>query len=123
MEIPNGNKFMIAAVFMEFFGVIGYSLAVNMNGGTNIVALVLFVMIINTQSISGGHLNPALTLGVYLERNSYLKNACWTLSIFIAQVGGAFFALLIGYLLRVTMPVPGVDNQYYFVPGQNPFVP
>jgi hypothetical protein len=48
MEIPNGNKFMIAAVFMEFFGIAGYSLAVNMNGGGNTIALVMFVMIIST---------------------------------------------------------------------------
>ena len=48
MEIPNGNKFMIAAVIMEFFGVIGYSLAVNMNNGTNVVALVMFIMIVST---------------------------------------------------------------------------
>ena len=84
MEIPNGNKFMIAAVIMEFFGIAGYSLAVNMNSGTNIVALVMFIMMINTQSISGGHLNPSLTLGVYLERNTYLSYACWAISMVIA---------------------------------------
>ena len=84
MEIPNGNKFMIAAVIMEFFGVIGYSLAVNMNNGTNVVALGMFIMIVSTQSISGGHLNPTLTLGVYLERNTYLANACWAISMVIA---------------------------------------
>ena len=70
---------------MEFFGVVGYALAVNMNSGTNVVALVMFIMIINTQSISGGHLNPCLTLGVYLERmNSYLANSCWAISMVIA---------------------------------------
>jgi len=110
MEIPNGNKFMIAAVIMEFFGIIGYSLAVNMNDGYSIIAIVMFVMIINTQSISGGHLNPSLTLGVYLERNTYLSYACWAFSMVCAQVAGAFFALLIGFCLRVTMPVQGVEN-------------
>jgi len=84
MEIPNGNKFMIAAVILEFFGIIGYSLAVNMNDGYNIVAIVMFVMIVNTQSISGGHLNPILTLGVYLERNTYLSYACWAFSMVLA---------------------------------------
>jgi glycerol uptake facilitator-like aquaporin len=84
MEIPNGNKFMIAAVIMEFFGTIGYSLAVNMNDGTSVVAFVMFVMIVSTQSISGGHLNPTLTLGVYLERNTYLSYACWGISMVFA---------------------------------------
>ncbi len=117
MEIPNGNKFMIAAVIMEYFGTLGYSLAVNMNDGTHVAAFVLFVMIINTQTISGGHLNPTLTIGVYLERNTYLSYACWAISIVCAQVLGAFSALLIGFCLRVTMPVEGVENKYYFVPG------
>jgi hypothetical protein len=36
---------------------------------------------------------------------------------------GSFGGLLFGYLLRVTMPVEGSSNAYYFVPGQYPFYP
>jgi hypothetical protein len=48
MEIPNGNKFMIAAVLFEFFGTIGYALAVNLDDGTHVVPLVMFTMIVCT---------------------------------------------------------------------------
>jgi glycerol uptake facilitator-like aquaporin len=104
MEVPNGNKYMIATVFFEFLGIIGYSLAVNMNDGNHIIVpLVMFTCIVCTMNISGGHLNPALTLGVYIERNKFLSYACWTISIMISQMVGAFFALGFGWLLRITM--------------------
>jgi len=41
----------------------------------------------------------------------------------IAQMLGGLTALMLAYCLRVTMPVPGRDNAYYFVPDQNPFFP
>lgn len=30
---------------------------------------------------------------------------------------------MLAYCIRVTMPELGVENSYYFVPGQNPFFP
>ena len=36
---------------------------------------------------------------------------------------GGLCALMIAYCVRVSMPVVGVENSYYFVPGQNPFFP
>jgi hypothetical protein len=48
MEVPNGDKFMIATVIIEFFGIMGYSLAVNLNDGTHVAALVMFAMILCT---------------------------------------------------------------------------
>jgi len=30
---------------------------------------------------------------------------------------------MLGYVLRVTMPTPGENNSYYFIPDQNPFIP
>jgi len=36
---------------------------------------------------------------------------------------GGFCALILAYLIRVTLPEIGVENSFYFVPGQNPFIP
>lgn len=36
---------------------------------------------------------------------------------------GGLTSLMLGYCLRVTMPVPNTDNRYYYVPDQNPFFP
>lgn len=30
---------------------------------------------------------------------------------------------MLAYVIRVTLPEEGVDNSFYFVPGQNPFIP
>lgn len=123
MEVPNGDKFMIATIMVEFIGIMGYSLAVNLDDGTHVVALLLFTMMICTQGISGGHLNPAITLGVYIERNKFMTYAFWATCIVIFQMIGAFGGLAFGYLLRVTMPVEGTTDEFYFVPGQYPFYP
>ena len=84
MEVKNGDRFMVAAVLAEFVAIIGYSLAVNMNDGTHVVPLVMFTMICCSMGISGGHINPALTLGVYIERNKFCGYACWAFSIMCA---------------------------------------
>jgi glycerol uptake facilitator-like aquaporin len=84
MEVPNGNKYITATIMVEFIGIIWYSLAANLNDGNHIVALVMFTMIVCTHTISGGHLNPALTLAVYFDQNKHLSHACWAISIVIA---------------------------------------
>ena len=108
---------MIATILCEFVGIMGYSLAVNLDDGTHVNALLMFTMILCIQAISGGHINPALTLGVYIERNKFLTYACWAFSIMLAQLCGAFGGLGFGYLLRVTMPADGKGEAFYYVPG------
>ena len=117
MEVPHGDKFMIATIIVEFVGILGYSLAVNLDDGTHVTALLMFTMILCIQGVSGGHINPALTLGVYIERNKFVTYACWCFSIMIAQMIGAIAALSFGWILRVTLPADGKGEEFYFVPG------
>jgi hypothetical protein len=46
MEVPHGDKFMIATILVEFVGIMGYSLAVNLDDGTHVTALLMFTMIL-----------------------------------------------------------------------------
>ena len=117
MEVPHGDKFMIATIIVEFVGILGYSLAVNLDDGTHVTALLMFTMILCIQGVSGGHINPALTLGVYIERNKFVTYACWCFSIMIAQMIGAIAALSFGWILRVTLPADSKGEEFYFVPG------
>lgn len=48
MEIPNGDRFKIAVVLTEFIGIMGVSLAQNLDDGTHIVPLLLFTMMVCT---------------------------------------------------------------------------
>jgi MIP family channel proteins len=62
-------------------------------------AVVLSVMITATMGISGGHLNPAVTLGLFVARRTKGRTAA---AYIVAQLLGAVFAAL---LLRYLWPV------------------
>lgn len=123
MEVPNGDNNMIMVVITELLGIMGYSLAVNLNDGTHVAPLMLFTMICVTQTISGGHLNPALTLAVYIERNKLISYALWALTIGVSQLIGAMGGIFMGYILRAELPANADATIFYFVPGQYPFIP
>ena len=74
--------------------------------------------------ISGGHINPAISLGVYTQQRKYIGNLCYLVLLIIAQVLGSLFALAFGFLLRVSLPVANTYPQkYYFVPDVKGMVP
>ena len=67
MEVHNGDKFMFTVLLFEFFGILSYEIFNNLYSGTNIPAVVYMCFMIITLRVSGGHLNPAVTTGVYIE--------------------------------------------------------
>ncbi len=71
------------------YGIIGIALA---------HAIVLSVMVTATMNISGGHLNPAVTLGLLTAKKVDPKTA---LSYIVAQLVAAILAVL---LLKATLP-------------------
>ena len=64
MEVKNGDQFTKTVLLAEFLGTTGFMLGINLGSGP--ITLYLFAML--TGGISGGHLNPAVTIGVYFER-------------------------------------------------------
>ena len=121
MEVRNGIKFMKSVLLAEFLGTGGLMLSYNMSDGTAITALTLFLMIMLTRGISGGHINPAATLGVYIERKELGTNGIFAMAIVLAQVLGAICALSVGYMLRVTFI--GHEGHETFSPGVNSWAP
>ena len=61
-------------------------------------AIVLSVMVTATMNISGGHLNPAVTIGLLTARRIDLKSA---LAYMVAQLAGAVVA---AYLVKLLLP-------------------
>ena len=121
MEVKNGLVFKKSVLLAEFLGTAGISLAFNMSDGTVVVAIVYYLMIMLTGGISGGHLNPAITLGVYISQKELGKNGVFAMGIVIAQVLGALAALPVGYMLRVSF----ADQQGHenLEPGINAWAP
>ena len=84
MEHINGDHFMVAVILTEYFGCIGYTLCYNLVTEIELIPLVLLSMVIVTQKISGGHINPAITFGVYLEQQRFASKFCFAITIVIA---------------------------------------
>jgi aquaporin TIP len=84
-----------ASVASRYFGEANYGLL----GIAMAHAIVLSVMITATMSISGGHLNPAVTIGLLVARRATGRTAA---AYIAAQLVGAVLAAL---LLRFLWPV------------------
>ena len=84
MEIKNGLAFKKSVLLAEFLGTAGISLAVNMSDGSIIVPIVVYLMMMLTGGLSGGHLNPAVTLGVYIGQKELGKYGVFAMGIVIA---------------------------------------
>ena len=73
-------------------------------------AVVLSVMVTATMTISGGHLNPAVTIGLLLTRRIDLKSA---VGYVLTQLAAACVA---AYLVKVLLPPAAVRNALVGVP-------
>lgn len=121
----NSKKFI--AEFIGTFALIfigAGSVAINhMTGGTSGLTgialahgLTIAVMVTATMAISGGHLNPAVTIALLCTRKTDLPSA---ISYIIAQCLGAIFA---AFLLRLCLPLTALSAVNFGTPSLAPEV-
>ena len=103
MTVKNGEQRMKTVMLVEFLGTCGLMLAMNLSKTSTQPAVTLFLLMMLTIWISGGHLNPAVTLGIYIERREYAKNLPVMGAMIFSQVTGACFAIFLAYMLRITI--------------------
>ena len=108
MEVENGAKNILNVIVVEFFGVLVFTLAYNLDDGSHMPAATWFILFTMIWRVSGGHCNPAISLGVWIEQKQYglttHKNACILVCLWLAQFAGALAALAVGLMLRTTLP-------------------
>lgn len=111
MEVPGGSQNKLLVCIHEALGTCMLFCAVNMTAGKSYqvfaVGLVLMVDIVLLGPISNSHVNPAVTLGVFIreigeERASgkTTHNFLYALRIWLSQIIGAIVGACIITLLR-----------------------
>ena len=91
----------------EFLGTafIMYALIIS-NGVYGAAPLaVTFAMMCIAYNVSGGHFNPAITVGMFIAEKNIGGNLVSLILMIAAQFAGAFFGILLGYFAVI-------DSEY-----------
>jgi aquaporin Z len=91
-----GRKMTVC--LLEMVGTALFVYGILINGADNAgVALSLFASVILLGGITGGHFNPAVTLGIYIQSREYVKNLFFMIQYIIAQIIGGLIAVAMAY--------------------------
>jgi|688.fasta_scaffold1437926_1 aquaporin Z len=88
---------MISPVLAEYLGTTAFLSSIAFVGTPVVIAGTLFVVILLIGSISGGHVNPAITLWAFLSGK---VNQTKAISYVGAQLAGAVTVYLLSSMLR-----------------------
>ena len=118
METPRGHDRKVLVCIYELLGQILFMYIALVSGGSGSDSwgiagpLALFVVVNIFGGVSGGHFNPAVTLGVYVREAKWAENFIFMLMILTSQLGGA----LIGMLLASTVLRVQKDGDWTVLP-------
>lgn len=98
METENKGK-PLGVFAYEFLGTafIMYALMMQIGAFNENVAIITFGCMLQAWTVSGGHFNPALTIGMFVAEKK-AKNIVVAGTMIVAQFAGAFFGILLGFL-------------------------
>ena len=115
MEKQHGQHFYCSVLKAEFVGTCLLMLACNLIEDAEentLVPLAYFSLVMCFYEISGGHLNPAISIGVWLSEKRYVQNLVFMVFISVAQCLGAIAALGLGLMLRVSVTEATTGEKY-----------
>ena len=104
METPTGHDRKALVCIYEFLGEIFFMYIAIVSGGTGSDSwgiagpLALFAVINIFGGVSGGHFNPAVTLGVYVREAKWAHNFLFAIMIIASQIAGAIVGMLLASL-------------------------
>lgn len=110
METPTGHDRKMLVCTYEFLGQIFFMYIALVSGGSGSDSwgiagpLALFAIVMIFGAVSGGHFNPAVTLGVFVREAKWADNFIFMLMIITSQISGALVGMLLAYLaMRVSV--------------------
>jgi glycerol uptake facilitator-like aquaporin len=108
-------KALISVFGYEMFGTMMLVFAVNASTVPVGIMLMFFSTILICGPITGGHINPAVTLGVFVLNYSNAKsNLLWLAVYWIAQISGAMMGVLMVWLAFSNSNVLGGSSLHQF---------
>ena len=107
MEVPGGNKRKPLVAAYELLGTAIFIYMILVSTGDELaVPLALFSVILIFGGITGGHFNPAITLGVYFHEGKYCENLFFCILIMLSQLVGACLGM-IGAMFTLSANIDG----------------
>jgi len=100
----NGHERMLTVCLLEFFGVALFAFGVlNSNDGASIPFSLIASCII-FGDVTGGHMNPAITIAVFTSLGSYSKNILFACCIILSQFAGGIAGVGLSWLGNYNQP-------------------
>ena len=99
MEVPGGSSRKVVVTLYETIGTALFVYGILVSGGNAIgVPVSLLASIFIFGGITGGHFNPAVSIGVWCTTENKAANASFLLMIIIGQFIGAFIGMGMSFL-------------------------
>ena len=94
MEVEGASNHKVMVLIYEILGTafLIYAILVS-NGNAIAVAFTVFSIILVLGPITGAHMNPAVTIGVYVAGGRYAKDLGFMLLIVVAECLGGFLGI------------------------------
>ena len=109
METSHGHSHKMTVCLCEFIGTALFIFGIIETNLPISIPISLLASVVIWGGITGGHFNPAVTIGVYTQLTGhYAKNFLFMIMIIISQILGGFFAMFLAYLGNFDKPESSV---------------
>jgi len=99
MEVPGSSDRKMYVFLYELIGTCLLTYAVTLNdANAYVMAFFLYVLLVIVSPISGGHLNPAVTIGVFINEKKFSEDKVLLVITIAAQFVGAFLGIFFTFL-------------------------
>ena len=121
MEVEGANEHKFSVFIYELLGtaVLVFNILVS-NGDAIVGPLSVFLIILVLAPVTGSHINPAVTIGVYVSRCKFRQDFLFLLLMIFAQILGGMVAIVFSILALYSKDNP--EGQWLVIPDLVPIL-